>query len=126
MKRNGFGLVELLISSSLLLFMIGGTAQLLMVSLAAKDSADFCFAAARCASARFEYLKSIPFDSPELQPGTSGTAAADGARRQALAAVCTVEDLEESMKRITLEISDPSTSRKKQTYCLLICRDLEF
>jgi hypothetical protein len=126
MKMNGFGLVELLISSSLLLFMIGGTAQLLMVSLAAKRNADFCVAAARCASAKFEYLKSLPFDSPELQPGTSASVVTDGAVPWDLAASCTVENLEASMKRVTVEISDPNSPRKKQAFCLMVCRELEF
>jgi hypothetical protein len=126
MKKNGFGLVEVLVSSALLLFAIGATAQLLMITLGAKRSADFCLAATRCASSRFEYFKSLPFDSPELQPGTSGSVMADGALLRDLAARCTVEDLEVTMKRITLQISDASLPSKKQTFYLLLCRELEF
>jgi Tfp pilus assembly protein PilV len=126
MKKKGFGLVEILIASSLLLFAIGGTAQLLMVSLSSRKSADFCLAATRCASTRLEYFKSLPYDSPELQPGTSGSLVTDGALLRDLATQCTVEDLEPAMKRITLKISDVNSPGKSQTFCLLLCRELEF
>jgi len=58
-KKEGFGLIELLISSSLILFLVAGTAQLLGLSLAAKRNADFHFRAARLASSRLESLHSF-------------------------------------------------------------------
>jgi hypothetical protein len=126
MKKPGFGLTELLVSSSLLLFLIAGTAQLLLMSLAAKRNADFHMAASRCASAKLEYLKSVPFDSPELQAGTNTFSLSDGAFLEPLNANCLIEDLEETVKRVVLEISAQNAPRKKQTFCLLLCRELEF
>jgi hypothetical protein len=126
MKRDGFGLVEILISSSLLVFLIGGTAQLLMVSLAAKASGDFAFAAARCGSALLERDKSLPFDSPELAPGISHPAVEDGAFPARLQATRRVEDIEGGMKRIIVIVSDRHSPQKRQTYCLTLCRELGF
>jgi prepilin-type N-terminal cleavage/methylation domain-containing protein len=40
MRKKGFSLIEFLIASSLILFLIAGTAQLLGLSLAAKRNAD--------------------------------------------------------------------------------------
>lgn len=126
MKRNGFGLVEILISSALLMFLIGGTAQLLVVSLRAKANADFAFAAARCASARLERYKSIPFDSPELRPGVSSPAVEDAAFRAGLESELRVEELTPAAKKIVLVISGRNFPLKEQTYCLLLVRELGF
>ena len=126
MKKSGFGLIETFISSSLLLFLIGGTAQLLTTSLAAKRSGDFCLATARCAVVKLEFLKSLGFDSAELQPGTTECIINDPALLRDMEESCTVEDLDSAMKRVTLCISDKSSPRRKQAYCLLLCRDLEF
>jgi len=126
MKRNGFALVEILISSSLLAFLIGGTAQLLMVSLAAKASGDFAFAAARCGSALLERDRSLPFDSPGLEPGISHPAVADGVLPTRLEATRRVEVIDRGMKRVVIIISDRHSPQKKQTYCLTLCRELGF
>jgi hypothetical protein len=126
MKKDGFGLVEILISSSLLAFVIAGTAQLIIASLDAKKSADFAFAAARQASGVLEHDKSLPFDSPELQPGTSNPEVEDGAFPGRLAAARSVETRHENLKRITVVVSDRFSPQKKQTYCLTLCRRLGF
>jgi hypothetical protein len=126
MKRDGFGLVEILISSALLLFLIGGTAQLLMVSLAARASADFAFAAARLASAMLERDKSLPFDSPELEPGITSPAVEDEAFPGRLEATRRIEAIDADMKRIMIVISNRYSPQKKHAYCLTLCRELGF
>jgi Tfp pilus assembly protein PilV len=126
MKRDGFGLVEILISSSLLALAIAGTAQLIIASLDAKKSADFAFAAARQASGVLEQDKSLPFDSPELQPGTSNPTVEDGAFPGRLAAARSVETKQKDLKRIIVVVSDRFSPQKKQTYCLTLCRALGF
>jgi hypothetical protein len=126
MKRDGFGLVEILISSSLLAFVIAGTAQLIIASLDAKKSADFAFAAARQASGVLELAKSLPFDSPELETGTSNPEVEDGAFPGLLAAAQSIETQQENLKRITVVVSDRFSPQKKQTYCLTLCRGLGF
>src|SRR4030042_6450524 len=70
MEKKGFNLIELLISSSLILFLVAGTAQLLGLSLIAKRNADFHFRATRLASSRLEHFKPLSHDSPELEAGT--------------------------------------------------------
>lgn len=126
MNERGFGLIEVLVSAALLLFMINVTAQLLMVSLGAKKSGDFAFAAARRATAILEHDKTLAFDSPELEPGTSSPAVEDGAFPLRLAATRQVEAIDEDMKRIIVVISDRYSPDKKQTYCLTLCRELGF
>ncbi len=126
MSNRGFGLIEILVSAALLLFMIGGTAQLLMVSLGAKKSADFGFAAARRASAMLENDKSLAFDSPGLQPGTSYPTVEDPALPGRLEATRCVEAIDEDVKRVTVTISDRYSPQKRQVYCLILNRVLGF
>jgi type II secretory pathway pseudopilin PulG len=126
MKKRGFELIEVLVSAALLLFMIGATAQLLMVSLTAKKGADFAFAAARRASVMLEHDKSLAFNSPELEPGTSSPAVEDAAFPLRLEATRRVEAIDEDTKRIIVVISDRNSPQKKQTYCLTLCRELGF
>jgi len=126
MRKRGFGLIEVLVSAALLLFLIAGTAQLLMLSLAAKSSADFAFAAARRATAMLEHDKTLLFDDPELQPGTTSPAVDDTVFPARLAATRRVEAVNAAMKRITVVVSNKFSPRKKQTYCLTLCRELGF
>ncbi len=126
MRKQGFGLIEVLVSAALLLFIIAGVAQLLVVSLSAKTGADFAFAAARRATVTLEQDKSRPFDAPELQPGTSSPAVDDTVFPARLAATRRVEAVNAAMKRITVVISNKYSPRKKQTYCLMLCRELGF
>ena len=126
MKKSGFGLIETFISSALLLFLIAGTAQLLTISLAARRSADFCLAAARRAGARLERFKSLGFDSAELGPGTTDSIIKDPALLRDLAESCAIEDLDPSLKRVTLRVSDAVSPHRRQVFCVLLCRELEF
>ena len=127
MEERGFGLVEVLLSAALLMAMIAGTAQLVMTSLRAKGGADFAYAAARQAALLLERDKALAFDSPELEPGTAGGAAVeDGAFPGRLEAERGVEAVHENLKRITVVVSDRDAPRRKQAYCLLVCRGLGF
>lgn len=126
MKEQGFGLIEVLVSAALLMFMIAGTAQLFMASLGAKAGGDFAFAAARQAAALLERDKALPFDSPGLAPGTSRPPVEDATFPGRLEAVHQVEAAGDGRKKITVVISNRYAPWKKQSYCLMLCRELGF
>ena len=126
MKKKGFSLIELLISSSLILFLIAGTAQLLGLSLVAKRNADFHFRAARLASSRLELFKSLSHDSPELEAGTHEEVIIDPSSPESLRIAWRVEDLDKNLKKVVLEFFSPNKTRRKAVFCLLLCRELEF
>jgi len=126
MKKKGFSLIELLISSSLLLFLITGTAQLLGLSLTAKGNAEFHFRAARLASSRLEHLKSHPYDGPDLKAGVHEELIIDPTSPERYRIAWHIEDLDENLKRVVLEFSSPIKPRRKAVFCLLVCRELEF
>ena len=126
MKKKGFSLIELLISSSLILFLVAGTAQLLGLSLTAKRNADFHFRAARLASSRLELFKSLSHDSPELEAGTHEEVIIDPSSPESLRIAWRVEDLDKNLKKVVLEFFSPNKTRRKAVFCLLLCRELEF
>jgi prepilin-type N-terminal cleavage/methylation domain-containing protein len=126
MKKKGFSLIEFLISSSLILFLIAGTAQLLGLSLAAKRSADFHFRAARLASSRLEHFKALPHDSAELEAGAHEAVIVDPSSSETYQIAWQVQDVDQTLKKVVLQFSSPSKSRRKAVFCLLLCRELEF
>jgi prepilin-type N-terminal cleavage/methylation domain-containing protein len=126
MKKNGFSLIELLISSTLILFLITGTAQLLGLSVAAKRSAEFHFRAARLTSSRLESLKSHPYEGPDLEAGVHEEVLADPSSKEQYRLAWSVEDLDENLKKVVLELASAIKPQRKSVFCLLICRELEF
>jgi prepilin-type N-terminal cleavage/methylation domain-containing protein len=126
MKNRGFSLIELLISSALLLVLIIGTAQLLGLSLAAKRNGEFQLRATRAASSRLEGFKSIPYESAALEAGNHEEHVHDPAFPGRYRIVWRVEDPDEDLKKITLEFLSVDKPRRKASFCLLLCRELEF
>jgi prepilin-type N-terminal cleavage/methylation domain-containing protein len=126
MRKNGFSLIELLISSALLLVLITGTAQLLGLSLTAKRNAEFQFRAARLASSRLERLKSQLFEGDDLKAGVHEESVTDPTSPEICRIAWSVEDLDDSLKKIVLAFSSPTKPRRKAEFCLLLCRELEF
>jgi prepilin-type N-terminal cleavage/methylation domain-containing protein len=125
-RKCGFSLIELLISSSLILILITGTAQLLIFSLAAKRTADSHFTAVRRASSRLEELKSLPFDDESLKAGSHEEEIADPASPEKFTIHSRVEDIDENLKKIVLAIHPLGEPQRRTAFCLLLCRELEF
>jgi prepilin-type N-terminal cleavage/methylation domain-containing protein len=123
---RGFSLIELLISSSLILFLIAGTAQLLIISLVAKRTADSHFTAVRRASSRLEELKSLAFDDESLNAGSHEEEIADPASSDKFTIHWRVEDIDENLKKIVLAIHPQEKPQRRTAFCLLLCRELEF
>ena len=126
MRNKGFSLIELLISSSLILFLISGTAQLLGLSAAAKRNAEFHFRAARLASSRLEHLKSLACDAADLKAGVHEEAIIDPSSPEPYRIVWQVEDIDDNLKKVVLEFFSRNKPRRKAVFCLLLCRELEF
>jgi Tfp pilus assembly protein PilV len=125
-KRPGFSLVEALISSSLILLLIIGTAQLLASSLAAKRRADFHFRASRCGSSKLEYLKALPPESPEMTDGFHTELLTEESSGEIFRAEWEVETLAGTAKKIRLKISAQAKPGWETVFHLLICAGLGF
>jgi len=126
MKTKGFSLVELLISMALIFFLLTGMAQLIILSCAAKKKAELHLTAASLACSKLEYLKSLPFESPELEQGLHTESVKDSLSAQVFSREWRVQDQAEDMKKIVLRISSPNNRKKEAAFVLLINRKLEF
>ena len=126
MKKKGFSLIELLISMALIFFLLAGMAQLIILSCAAKKKAEFHLTAASLACAKLEYLKSLPFESPELEAGHHEESVKDSLSEEVLLREWKVLDLTKDMKKIILRISSPNSWNRQAAFVLLINRTLEF
>jgi prepilin-type N-terminal cleavage/methylation domain-containing protein len=126
MKTQGFSLIELLVSSALIFFLLTGTAQLILLSCGAKKKAEFHLTAASSAGAKLEYLKSLPFESAELDQGRHEESFKDTHSEEIFWREWKVEDVAENMKKVALKIFSPANRKKTATFVLLISRELEF
>jgi Tfp pilus assembly protein PilV len=125
-RSRGFSLIEALISSSLILLLIIGTAQLLASSLAAKRRADFHFRASRCGSSKLEYLKSLPPQSPETTDGFHMELFTEESSGETYRAEWEVETIGDAAKKIRLTIFHPAKPGWEAVFHLLICLGLGF
>ena len=123
---RGFGLIELLISSSLILFLITGTAHLIVLALGAKRTADAHFAAVRQAYSKLERFKSLPFDDQSLQAGAYEEEIVDPASPDIFLIRWRVEDTDDDLKKIVLAVYPRNQTQRRTAFCLLLCRELEF
>lgn len=126
MNKSGFSLIEMLISSALILFLFSGVAQLIISSLVAKRNAEFHLAAASLATSKLEYFKSLPFEDPALTKGEYFEAARIGFSKEIFWSEWNIGDIDEGMKKVVIKISRPSDPRKRVVFMLLLCRELEF
>jgi len=70
MKQSGFSLIEVLEAMALVSFLLAGMGELLLHSLQAKRKTDTRFELTALLSAKLESLKTLPYDSAELQAGS--------------------------------------------------------
>jgi len=122
----GFTLVELLVSFSLVIFLILGTIQLTLYSLLIKRKADCNLKSATLVSSLLEYLKSLPYESEELKEGfrtegLSGESLLETYRRE-----WRIQDISSNIKRIEAESFSESHPQKKTRLVLFLSRELGF
>jgi prepilin-type N-terminal cleavage/methylation domain-containing protein len=126
MKKQGFSLVELLISLCLLTFLITATAQVIIHSFFVKRRVEINLKIAELASLKLEYLKSLPCKSDELKEGhRSELLKGDGSKERFIRA-WRIQDISSSMKRVEIEVFSESYPQKKVRLVLFISRELGF
>lgn len=126
MKKQGISLIEALLSSALVFFLLTGSAQLILTSLRAKRNADFHLVATVLASSRLETLKSFSFDDPLLREGNYGKAETSPFTGEKILTEWAIEDIQDRIKKIVYTIFSPSSPSKRVVFVLLISRDLDF
>lgn len=70
MNRRGFSLLEVLVASALIFFLLIGTAEIILHSTWAKRNADDHFRMAASVASQLESMKALPFEGVDLRPGS--------------------------------------------------------
>lgn len=125
-KKHGVTLIEVLLSSSIVILLIMGLAQLTLHSLYVKRIADYRLRSAELAASKLEYLKSFPFDSTELAEGTKEESIHVKGHQGHYRRVWTIEDVSLDMKKIEMECTFEDYPKRKMRLVLYLSRELGF
>ena len=126
MRKQGFSLLEFLISFTLLTFVIIATAQVIIHSFFAKKQAEINSKIADLACLKLEYFKSLPYESKELSKGQKSEYIKDDASLQIYKRSWKIRDISSSLKSIEIEVFSQTEPQKKTRLALFICRELGF
>jgi Tfp pilus assembly protein PilV len=126
MKKQGFSLLEFLISFTLLIFVITATAQVIIHSLFAKRQAEINSKIAELAALKLEYFKSLPYESSELSPGQQSESLQDHTSQKIYTRSWKIQDISSNLKKVEMEVSSQIRTQKKTRLVLFISRELGF
>jgi prepilin-type N-terminal cleavage/methylation domain-containing protein len=126
MRPPGFSLIETLVAMALALLLVVGTAELLAFSLAAKRSGDAASELAQVLATTLERLKSVPFDGPELEPGSATENVAGAGGLRVFVVSWTIESAGDGMKAVRIRAHPRGRPRSAAALTLYLCRDLRF
>jgi prepilin-type N-terminal cleavage/methylation domain-containing protein len=122
----GFTLLELLISFAIVAILLLGAAQLTLHSLHVKRTSDYSLESAELASDKLEYLKSLPFESQELEESVNVESIKSQKRNDIFRLEWIIYDVSMNMKKIEVECYSVSCVYKKARLVLLYSKELGF
>ncbi len=125
-KTKGFSIIELLISFAIITLFILGTAQLLLYSLAIKSSCANNMSAAGISRTKLEYFKSLPYNSPELDPGERSEIILALGKKDSYLIRWNILELNLHLKRIEIECHPSEHPIKKTHIILYLSQELGF
>lgn len=125
-RNPGFTLVEFLISFTLVTLLITGTAQLTIHTLFIKRNADLNMKTAELASSFLERLKSLPFESDELEEGSRQEPLKEDGSLETFIRQWIITDIAPNLKRIEVECFSKNRQFKKTRLVLYISKELGF
>jgi hypothetical protein len=126
MKKQGFSLLELLISFTLLTFVITATAQVIIHSFFVKREAEINLKIAELACLKLEYFKSLLYECEELSESQKSESLQGEASQEIYIRRWKIQPISSSMKRIEIEVFSQAHPQKKARLVLFISRKLGF
>jgi prepilin-type N-terminal cleavage/methylation domain-containing protein len=124
-KRRGFSFIEVLLAMALISFMLSGTAELVIRSISLKKKAEVNLQMAALVSSKLECLKSLPYESGELQ-AASYNEILEGRFPEVYLREWMIEDISSNMKRIELTVYPENHPEKTLRISLFLSRELGF
>jgi len=126
LRERGFSLIEVLVSMTLALVLLIGTAELVSLSIWAKRKGDTTSGLTQSLTARLEGLKSLCFGSGGLLAGDYSETVSDGAGRGVFLHEWTVEDTGGRMTRVRIRVSPAGRPQSGASATLWISKDVGF
>jgi Tfp pilus assembly protein PilV len=126
MEKRGFGLIEVLLNSAIILLVLLATAQSITYSLQVKARADMNLRLAALAGSDLESLKSLPFSSDELSSGSHVRSHKDDTGEETFRCEWRILDLNSDLKQVELEAFSAKNKKNRLSLCLYISRPLGF
>jgi len=126
MKKQGFSLLEFLISFSLITFVITATAQVIIHSFFVNRRAEINIKIAELASLKLEYFKSLPYENNELRESHNSESLKGEGSQESFFRRWKVRDISSNLKRIEIEVFSETNPHKKARLVLFISRELGF
>jgi prepilin-type N-terminal cleavage/methylation domain-containing protein len=125
-KPDGFSLIEILLSMTLIVFMISGASEIICLSLRIKRKADSLMKNTSLLSGKVEELRGLPFSDKNLSSGIhrEESHGENGAASRFLE--WEVEDLSETMKRIVVRVDSSGRFGPSSRTALLISERMGF
>lgn len=125
-SKPGFTLLELLISFAIVAILLLGAAQLTLHSLYVKRTSDCSLESAELASDKLEYLKSLPFESQELEEGSNVERIRSQKRNDIFLREWTIFDVTSKMKKIEVVCYSESCAHRRARFVLFYSKELGF
>jgi Tfp pilus assembly protein PilV len=126
MAGKGFTLIETLLSLALAVFLITGTAELMMRAAHLKKRSDTLTASSGLASSKLEMLRALPFDSAALAEGLYQELVKDRATGRFFEIQWTIEKTDDQVKLITVQAAPSRTAERGTELRLTLARPLGF
>lgn len=126
MGERGFSFIELLVSLAITSLLIGGTAEMISLSLFLKRKADIHAEFVRSLSEKLETLRTVPFTHPDLGAGEHRESLLPAGSTGSIIREWLITDLPGGIKRIEVKVSLPGAGRPEARALLLISEKLGF
>jgi len=124
--KRGFSLIEVLLTTALVSFLLAGMAELVLSAVRAKSTTDGHFRRTQVLTAKLEGLKAVPFESPSLQAGAYEEEIAAVPPDPAALAEWRIEDSGPQAKKVDLRITLRDRPERSLRAVLLISKFLGF
>jgi Tfp pilus assembly protein PilV len=125
-KPAGFSLIEVMFALVITFTLILGTSQLTLNSLWSKRQSDSRFELSEIVSSKLEYLKSLPFSSPELRDGNFSDRVNRDMGKHFFMCVWQVQSLSAGMKSVVMECYPENNSQGKIRLIFYLSKELGF
>lgn len=121
---RGFSLIEVLFAAGLISFLLAGTAELLLTSIAVDRKSDRTVSLAGLLSSEIDEFAAKPFDAPDLAPGSGEIVVRADPVAAPVTVAWTVAEISPTLKKVKFTLTREGGNSRPLEAVLLITREL--